>query len=178
MVKKIIMFAVLFITVFSFSACNKGTPARRIEKMCGIELPKKMEIVFDYYDYSFDGSFALYTVFKLKEEPTEFLNSEYSYKQNNGALAVHEGNPYTIISGMLSFSEERNSSFEKETDEWLAGRVKSSPSCLHPNALLRAIPKEYFPDWESRYLREKINYVSIFYFPDKLELVFQGYLIS
>ncbi|MDR1093220.1 MAG: hypothetical protein LBL66_03640 [Clostridiales bacterium] len=53
---------------------GKETSTERIERVCGIELPKEMDMEYDYYNKAFHGDFTSYTVFQLKEEPTWFLN--------------------------------------------------------------------------------------------------------
>ena len=57
-----------------FPACGfKESRTKHIERICNIELPKEIEIEYDFYSQAFHGDFTLFTVFKLKEKPTKFL---------------------------------------------------------------------------------------------------------
>jgi len=78
----ILLSGIIICTLFSFTACgNKETPAERIERICGIELPEDMEVEYNYYCQAFQGDFTQYTVFKLEEEPIDFLkNNDFSDK--------------------------------------------------------------------------------------------------
>ena len=140
------------------SACEQS-PAKRIEKMCGIELPKKIEVIFNYTEVPTQDTPVQYAVFQLKKEPAEFLNSTFFIPGNRTK---------SDYSGTLSFSDERNSDFEEVFDRRLA-KIRGYRDRL-------MIPKEYYPDWESGYLHGKINGIAeILYFPNKLELVFYLY---
>ena len=82
MKKKFVYLWIALIVIFLFSACVK-TPQERIERICGIELPEGMEVEFHYTYSSFSAPDGLYTIFKLKEEPIEFL-SNFTLKEKMG----------------------------------------------------------------------------------------------
>ena len=159
MTKKIFILGVLLVMAFSLSACKESS-VKRIERICGIKLPKKIEVIFSHTGEAFTGLAEQYTVFKLKEEPTSFLDSNFSIPDHMH-VAVH--------SGTLSFSDERNPYFEKDFNEYL---IKLKTACTSVGRI-NPIPEKYYPDWEIRYLREANNdAANILYFPDRLELVF------
>ena len=84
MKKKFVYLWIALIIIFLFSACgNNRTPQERIERICGIELPEGMEVIFHYTYDSVSGPDGLYTIFKLKEEPTHFL-SKFTLKEKMG----------------------------------------------------------------------------------------------
>lgn len=78
-IKKIVIIVlILFVFVglfigFAILGCS-GNPIRKIEAISGMTLPEGMEEEYYYYSKDFNGSYRLYAVFKVKEEPEQFLN--------------------------------------------------------------------------------------------------------
>lgn len=64
-----------------FVGCSES-PAARIERLCGIKLPKGMEVEYNHLEETFTGLAAQYTVFQLKNEPDKFL-SKYPFSTGN-----------------------------------------------------------------------------------------------
>ena len=171
MFKKIIFLGVLIVMGLSFTACWPYPSKCRIERLYGLKLPKEMKVEYDYFKQDFHGSFSQYTIFKLQEEPTDFLSSEFSYGGEPYAKVNGVQLYKPVVSGTLSFVEEHNSLSEKEFDEWLAHLKKPSQSCAS-NKYIPAIPQKYYPDWGNRYLRANVREMKIIYFPNELKLIF------
>ena len=76
--------AVLIASVVLFSACFLNeTPIQRIERVYGIKPPKNMEVVYNYRGKTFVGRAEQYTIFKLKEKPTAFLDKYFFINSDN-----------------------------------------------------------------------------------------------
>jgi len=103
-----LLVAVVVVMALSLGGCFLNeSPQRRIERLTGIKFPKGMEVGYNYLaPGGFGGLQSQYTVFRLSEPPTSFLN-RVSFFANQGvpfnsdsyfiaqikAPAANSGNP-------------------------------------------------------------------------------------
>jgi len=123
------------------------SPAGRIQRLTGIKLPKDKEVVYSQVGQAFVGLAPQYTIFRLEEHPTSFLQTTYfsegvsatfvwptMYFKRAETIATEAGNP---IPEIYQFDMKPQANYL-----WYVGN-KPSPSgfsmVFFPDELLLAV---------------------------------------
>ncbi len=75
-----IIFNICFILFFASTTTKKSDedPYTRVERLTGSKMPDDAKAEYNYYINSFRGDSATFIVFYFENEPTKFLNSDFS----------------------------------------------------------------------------------------------------
>jgi len=144
---RIAIMMVIVLSVFFITSCAQDeSPRERIKRISGVSIPEDAEIIYNYIGSTFSGRAPQYTIFKFKDEPTDFFTSDFSY---GGEI------------GMLSFVYGR---MEFEDESEIEMRLKK----------YACIPDEYLPKWESNYIYYEQRVSKFIYFTELKILIFDN----
>ena len=104
MMKKIINIVLIILLCFLPTSCkHTETPKERIKRITGIEVPEEAKLIFEYRGNTFSGRAPSYFIFQFEEEPSEFLNTDYTN------FAVNNENSKHVV-----FKKEGITQYQKE----------------------------------------------------------------
>lgn len=119
MMKKIINIVLIILLCFLPTSCkHTETPKERIKRITGIEVPEEAKLIFEYRGNTFSGRAPSYFIFQFEEEPSEFLNTDYTN------FAVNNENSKHVVfkkEGITQYQKEyieQDMDFYKITDEY------------------------------------------------------------